>query len=185
MYYTGVGSRETPLEVMETMCRLAEWFDLCGFTLRSGGADGADTAFESGASGNSHIYLPWPGFNDRLVFRMSRPSLDAFRLAQSVHPNWDRLGSGARSLHARNCHQVLGDNLDAPSAFLVCWTSDGCSSDLNRSRSTGGTGTAIALASRSRVPVFNLQSPTTLSRLNAHVESLLLQAANDPTAAGA
>jgi hypothetical protein len=50
MYYTGIGSRITPLWVRKLMSAIAFelWAD--GFTLRSGHSPGADQAFEAGAS---------------------------------------------------------------------------------------------------------------------------------------
>lgn len=160
-FYTGVGSRETPEDILKAMRNIAEWLAMAGYVLRSGGADGADSAFEAGATraSQSHIYLPWPCFNGRSIgYRRSRPSPEAYAMAKTVHPAWDRLPAGARALHARNCHQVLGDDLVSPSDFVVCWTADGCDSEATRTRATGGTATAIVLASRSGIPVLNLRN---------------------------
>ncbi len=158
-FYTGVGSRATPPGVLAQMTTFASRLASLGFVLRSGAAEGADQAFEDGASGLAHIYTPWPGFNRRQQgsVRLVRPSAAAHQLAEQVHPAWFRLTQGARCLHARNCHQVLGDTLDTPSRLLICWTPDGCTAGAARTKHTGGTGTAIALASQHGVPVFNLQ----------------------------
>lgn len=174
MFYTGVGSRETPPDVLREMMRLADWFRLLGLTLRSGGAGGADTAFEMGALGQAHIYLPWRGFNGRQSGRKDTPSPAAFEMARTTHPNWARLSSGPRALHARNCHQVLGDNLDAPSHFLVCWSPDGCVDEARRTKQTGGTATAIILAARHAVPVFNLYRPEAAEAVAAFAEHVAL-----------
>jgi len=158
-YYTGVGSRETPARVLEQMSSLAAALAQAGFTLRSGGAEGADAAFEQGArtvaGAHMQIYLPWRGFNGNPspLYTVERRALD---VARRVHPAWHRLSPAARKLHARNCYQVLGLSFDVPSQFVVCWTSDGCESACTRSVKTGGTGTAIELAERHGVPVFNL-----------------------------
>lgn len=166
-FYTGVGSRETPPGVQRQMMELADWLRLLGYTLRSGGAGGADTAFEMGAMGRAHIYLPWQGFNGRYHSRRNSPSAQAYSLAATIHPAWNKLGPGPRSLHARNCHQVLGDKLDSPSAFLVCWTPDACTSEATRSKNTGGTATAIVLAERNAIPVFNLRDAQATSALDS------------------
>lgn len=173
-FYTGVGSRETPPEVLRQMMTLADWLRLLGYTLRSGGAGGADTAFEMGAYGNAHVYLPWGGFNGRYRCRKDSPSREAYTMAQTVHPAWSRLSGGPRALHARNCHQVLGDSLDAPSDFLVCWTPDGCTSEATRMKNTGGTATAIVLADRHAIPVFNLFDPTAIAAAERFAVSKLL-----------
>lgn len=167
LFYTGVGSRETPEIVLRQMRELATRLSLFGYTLRSGGADGADTAFERGVmNGSPHIYLPWRGFNGHSHAHRDSPAREAYVMAASVHPAWHRLQAGARALHARNCHQVLGDDLATPSRFLICWTQDGCEREEERTKDTGGTATAIVLACRHGVPVFNLRNPGAEAALN-------------------
>lgn len=46
MTYAGIGSRETPMEVLELMTKASAWLGAKGYTLQSGGAIGADMAFE-------------------------------------------------------------------------------------------------------------------------------------------
>lgn len=173
--YTGVGSRETPPWALALTRELALALASAGWTLRSGGADGADSAFADGArmagAPEPEIYLPWPGFNGQDSVYTS-PSPAAMALAQQVHPAWDRLSGAARKLHARNCHQVLGWQLDAPSHFLVCWTADGCESAAERTMRTGGTATAIVLAERHAVPRYNLAREGSRRALREHLQSL-------------
>lgn len=165
--YTGVGSRTTPPAVQSMMTTIATRMARDGYTLRSGGADGADSAFERGAAaggGQAEIYLPWAGFNGH-AHGIVRLSLEAEALARSTHPAWSRLSPAARRLHTRNANQVLGLDLRTPAAFVVCWTPDGCTSAATRTARTGGTATAILIAERYAVPVFNLQHPDTEHRL--------------------
>jgi len=84
---------------------------------------------------------------------------EAMMIAMRHHPAWSSLTDGARKLHARNVYQVIGMEINNPhpSEFLICWTPDGCVSRETRSRETGGTGTAIAVAQTYGVPVLNLQ----------------------------
>lgn len=168
-YYAGIGSRETPAEVLAIMTALAQALAGAGWVLRSGGADGADSAFEQGAqaaNGRKDIYLPWRGFNNNSS-SLFEADKDAYALAATVHPAWDQLGAGPRALHSRNCYQVLGRTLDTPVEFTVCWTPDGCENEKSRKRTTGGTGTAIVLSERNGVPVFNLRNDSSRERLNA------------------
>lgn len=166
LYYTGVGSRKTPTSVLDDMARLAEQLAPL-LTLRTGAAEGADAAFEKGcleAKGPADIFLPWQGYNghpSRLYEGCSR----SLNLASTLHPAWDDLSDGAKKLHARNCYQVLGKTLDTPSEFLVCWTPDGCESAKTRRKNTGGTATAIVLAERNGIPVFNLANDDARRRL--------------------
>ena len=172
--YAGIGSRETPEAMSQLMRKLAKYLAEIGWTLRSGAADGADSAFEAGAvegNGFCEIYLPWKGFNRH---RSSRYVIsdEARALAKSVHPVWDELSEGPKQLHARNCYQVMGRSLAEPVKFVVCWTADGCESEESRTRNTGGTGTAIAIASRLNIPVFNLRNEDALDRLSELVGGL-------------
>jgi len=178
-FYTGVGSRDTPEEVLSVMRTLAKCLARAGYTLRSGGAEGADAAFESGAQevpqAKMQIYLPWRGFNGNgsPLYTVDR---NAMAIARSLHPAWHRLTPAAQKLHARNCYQVLGLSLDTASRFLICWTPDGCESSRTRSVRTGGTATAIALAERHGVPVFNLARPGRESALAAKLQELAIPA---------
>ena len=70
MKYAGIGSRETPVPILVDMRSLAQDLAAGGWTLRTGGADGADIAFETGhRSGGGadalEVYLPWNGYNGR------------------------------------------------------------------------------------------------------------------------
>jgi hypothetical protein len=166
--YTGVGSRETPGPILATMSDIAEALARAGYILRSGAADGADHAFEIGAqrvpAGSLEIYLPWKGFNGSTSLRYVVTEA-ALALAETVHPHWAQLKDPVRKLHARNCYQVLGETLLRPAEFLICWTPDGCESELKRTRSTGGTATAIVLAQRNNIPIFNLQRKDSQARI--------------------
>ena len=151
--YTGVGSRSTPDDVLELMTALAVDLRAIGYTLRSGGAEGADTAFGAGAKHQAHIFLPWANFGTvepgalAITFAQAIDP-DVTAIARGVHPAWNNLTDGPRKLHARNVRQVLGVSLKEPSDFLLCWTPEG--------RDLGGTATAIRLAHQRAVPVYNL-----------------------------
>lgn len=161
--YTGIGSRETPADVLEKMTEIAQTLSVQSFVLRSGGADGADKAFEDGAL-KKEIYLPWPGFNGNQS-RLSVISEKAKKIAAEHHPAWNKLKESIQKLHARNTYQILGYDLVLPSDFVLCWTPDGCESQKTRTFKTGGTGTAISLASSFNIPVFNLKNQDAYQRL--------------------
>ncbi len=156
--YTGVGSRSTPPTILKEMYHIAYQLAIAGWTLRSGGANGADTAFERGcdcARGSMEIYLPWKAFNNN-TSPLYHPSEQAMSIAADIHRGWKYLQQPARLLMARNVHQVLGEDLNSQSKFLLCYTKDGCTSYEQYSRNTGGTGLAIAAASLLNIPVFNM-----------------------------
>ena len=70
------------------------------------------------------------------------------RIASEVHPAWDRCNEWARGMHSRNCHQILGYDLQSPVDAVICWTPYG--------KIQGGTATAIRIALKYNIPVFNL-----------------------------
>lgn len=162
MFYTGVGSRRTPETIQYLMANAAVCLGSSGFILRSGGADGADAAFEHGVRHgqlSAEIYRP---INSRRelgwITQYPQDLWDkAMSMAASSHPAWDRCSPYARALHARNAFQVMGQDLQSPSDFMLCWTPDGATTRQDTSVATGGTGTAIRIACMNQVRVFNLQ----------------------------
>ena len=150
-FYTGVGSRKTPPDVLALMSRIARKAAQSGYVLRSGGADGADKAFESGCDmvrGPKEIYYA------------KQATVEAMAIAAKFHPAWHACTEYARKLHGRNAFQVLGITLDKPSDRFICWTPDGCVTHAQRSRATGGTGTAISIADAYGIAVCNLAIAT-------------------------
>lgn len=148
--YAGVGSRSCPEDVIEEIKKLAQLLAEKDWLLRSGGADGADLAFEIGCdnvNGKKEIFLPWKSFN-KSISTLYNPTQQAFDTAATIHPVWDKLSYGAKKLHARNVHQVLGINVDEPADLLICWTPNG--------KIQGGTATAINLAIKYNIRVINL-----------------------------
>lgn len=176
--YAGIGSRQTPPAILEIMREIAVYMYERDYVLRSGGADGADTAFEGGhdmALGKrvlestcdnltfdptrdltkKEVYLPWANFNGRKNSNhgmIYTPSLDnwseALRMIEKIHPNPEALTRGSRALHARNCYQILGKSLNDPVSVVFCWT--------DPSYKTGGTRTAVMLAKEWSIPIWNL-----------------------------
>lgn len=157
--FTGIGSRSTPYNALVNIEIIGQILGWKGWILRSGGADGADLAFEKGAikvEGPREIYLPWPSFNqyNRILIGEDRqydimsPSIEAFQLTSLYHPNWDNLSRGVKCIHARNAHQVLGRDLKTPSNVVICWTEGG--------KKIGGTAQAMRIAEDYDIPIVNL-----------------------------
>lgn len=139
LIYAGIGSRETPQSICKRMTIIAHQLWVKGYLLYSGGAIGADTAFENGSNGRNRIWLP------------KDVTDEAIDLAKRFHPKWDDLGPKGKLLIARNGFQVLGPNLKTPVKFIVCWTKDG--------KASGGTGQALRIANAFGIKVYNLHNP--------------------------
>lgn len=185
-FYTGIGSRETPKEIRERFTVLAGILAAQGWTLRSGGAPGADTAFEEGAPENMRrIYLPWSGFSDRVHGQKGwvDPSRavpkhiyqQAVDLASRLHPGWHNLKPAVKKLMTRNVFQVLGDDLNAPSPFLWCWAPLPVFKQDRIVDVNGGTGQAVRLAAQRGVRVYNAAHLPHLQILDAYIEKFQVE----------
>lgn len=150
--YTGVGSRQTPADICKLMTKIASRLEKKNYTLRSGGAVGADSAFEKGVEKLKEIYFA----NDATE--------EAMKIASSFHPAWHRCKDYVRKLHARNVFQVLGKDLKTPSDFLICWTPEGSGS--------GGTGQAIRIATHYQIPIYDMGIPEVERKLRWHFRLL-------------
>ncbi|UKL14738.1 DprA-like DNA processing chain A [Stenotrophomonas phage C121] len=150
--------------MLEEMVNLAHHLALKGYTLRSGGADGADSAFEYGCdqgNGTKEIFIPWNGFsgrfmNERGIVVFNDPCHE--KIASQFHPNWGACSKGAKALHTRNVAQILGESVSSKHTdFVVCWTKNGSGA--------GGTGQAIRIARAHSIPVFDLGNEENYNKL--------------------
>lgn len=164
--YAGVGSRETPPDVLAKMEAVGRILAAKGLILRSGGAIGADSAFERGsdaAGGKKEIFIAWQKIsNDRKAAKVPGADKDIVgydaedeRIASAViaalrtRP-WAERGPGDKALQSRNVRQVLGLRKDSPVGAVLAYTKDGLLK--------GGTATAIQIAVDRGIPVVNLGS---------------------------
>lgn len=170
-HYAGIGSRETPPEILPLMTEIAGLMEDRGWMLRSGGASGADSAFEAGVKNpeRMEIYLPSPYFNkksSRNIGFIDAPQLASFSRALKTvdlfHPAPGKLGDFARKLMARNAMQVLGSSLEDPSDLVIAWTKDG--------KMVGGTSQALRMARHYKIPVLNLGEEEVEARVRGWVE---------------
>lgn len=171
---TGIGSRETPEEEMGLLTKVGAAVEARNGRGRTGGAGGADLAFERGFKDprNVDVIVPWKGFlpkgwtqrdvnnflgRDRIESGPGAPVMlswdkarEAENMAEKYHPAWDKCSRGARALHSRNMPQVLGLQLNKPTDAIVCWTVDG--------KATGGTGQALRIGADLNIPIGNLKN---------------------------
>lgn len=153
MTYAGVGSRETPKEILAEMASLAKELEELGYTLNTGDAQGADKAFRDNTK-KKNVFAP----------KDATPT--TMKIAEEIHPAWDKLNDFGRKLQARNTNQIFGANLKTPVDFVIAWTKDGLENYDMRSIESGGTGQAIDMASRKGIPVINLANPDWREKLD-------------------
>ena len=164
--YTGIGSRKTPKDILVVMTSLANKLSKKGCVLRSGGASGADTAFEEGAGSAKAIFLPWDGFNNRsenlIDTFVTGNDKEARKIAQRFHPAWNKCNASAKKFHTRNVHQILGFDLESPAEFVICWTP--------YADKSGGTGQAIRIAEEYNIPIYDLGDESTLKNIKSTIK---------------
>lgn len=158
LYYAGVGSRETPDDVLLLMIRLGRTLADLGYTLSSGDAIGADRAFWYGATLSPRhrevgcrIYLHKNGyqgrFNDPANGFLVAPQFTetwekAQALASAARGGFYGLGPGGIALHTRNVFQVYGHTLRAKVKSIYYWAEP----KGKQERVGGGTNTALQIA---------------------------------------
>jgi predicted NAD-dependent protein-ADP-ribosyltransferase YbiA (DUF1768 family)/O-acetyl-ADP-ribose deacetylase (regulator of RNase III) len=163
-WYAGVGtrgiSRHEPLYRLATMT--ANRLERLGYGLRSGAADGADSAFQNGVTNSlaMQIFRPEGEANRSMppgyYVITGDKAREAERIALRLHPAPEVLRrqdqTYARELHTRNMFQVDGPELDKPAAFLlaIARTID------DNGVPQGGTRTAWLRAQEEGIPCYNL-----------------------------
>lgn len=157
--YAGVGARKTPKDILELMTGFAIELAKRGFLLRSGNCDGADAAFAEGANSINpklvELHLPWKKYHNERIIDGNTIKVTGFKeeireFSSQHHPNWEGCNKLVRALHARNATIILGEKLDDPVDFCICWTPD--------SSTFGGTGQAIRICDAFSIPIINLSS---------------------------
>ena len=178
-YYTGIGSRSLDPALQETIEKISLFLYKKGFILRSGGADGSDTAFEKPLvpfmkeKQVAEIILPWNNFSGRWhdcknYFTFGnfdkKLQIKATKIAETIHPAWSMCSDGAKTLHSRNIFQLMGLDLKTPSKFVVAWTEG--------AEEKGGTRTCLVLAKQKKIPIYNIADSKQLDKLREFCKTL-------------
>lgn len=162
-YITIVGSRKTPIEIVNIYKQIFSCFDKNEFIFRSGNALGFDQVISDFPTANKEIYLPYKTFGPKLnIFENTyvpktqfNNYQDAVNLVRKLHPNKNLSDMNMQYL-ARDVYQVLGKDLNTPSDIVYCWTEDGVNNVSNITFKTGGTAMVIRVAEVYKIPVINL-----------------------------
>ncbi len=162
MNYAGIGSRQTPTDIIRIMEDIGTLMAIDDHVCNTGAALGADQAFANGANkvrGPIKLSLPWGNYEAAWVNTLHNKNVTVFhdkthtKAAESVHkyhPGAARLTQGTFKLHARNYLIIEGCKL------IICWTPEG--------KISGGTGQALRLSQDMGIPVMNLGNPEILER---------------------
>ena len=165
--YVGTGNKEAPSEILVQMKRLTKELECFGFTLRTGGMEGPDEAFESVAT-NIELHLPWKDFNNKASkFTFNTP--EANGVAKMHHPAYDGLKPFIQAFLAKNARLVMGKDMKSRAMFVICWSEDGAETTSEKTSRTGNVGHIIAIACSSKIPVFNLGKRDAEERLKKYL----------------
>lgn len=165
MIYAGIGPRKTPEVICQQMTLAAQNLAKLNYTLRSGGAKGADQAFEYGCSNAN---------GQKEIFYAQDATREARLFASSYHPRWEFVAPFARDLLARNIFILLGKDFLTPVDFVLTWHLD---------ETKGGTGYTLRVAREHKIPIFNLATMDneTISNEILEITQRLTHETLDPT----
>lgn len=171
-YATIIGSRNITKTEFQTLKEIAEFLHNKDFILRSGGADGADSSIMH--LKNIEVFIPWKGFNkitNGIVLNQRNLNI-AKKAIKVIHPAYDKLSHGALKLHCRNVQQVWGEDLEDPTATSIVVF---CADEDIFNNVSGGTRTAVEIARRKKIPVYNIRqnSEKSVSEMIEDIQGIL------------
>lgn len=176
--YTGIGSRDTPEEIIFLMKKLGFLLAKKNFILRSGGAKGADYAFEQGcdlAGGKKEIFVPWKGFGKKHGRNPLETDISfipdlakkAFRELLEVYQDFNiNSEKYIWALMERNMCQIMGSDMKTPTSGVICWTPNG--------EEVGGTRWAIRFAKKNNIRIYNLAEEKEREKIESLVKEVSL-----------
>ena len=171
LIYVGIGPRAAG-ETVFAMCKtFAIAMAEMKWTLRSGGAEGMDEAFEAGCDsvqGTKEIYVPEAGFRNRInrtdkVVHTLDKHIEAIRQVAPLFPTWDKLGTTTQMFLVRNVFALYGEKLNKPANLVVTW---------NQYEGTGSFH-LLQMAKSSGIPAFNLAEPGQMEAVEELVYQLM------------
>lgn len=168
-FWTGVGSRSITQEEQELAVYVAETITRhFGMVLRSGAAEGADTAFQKGVCNVDpkycQIWTPWNSFRPKEqhvgfpscsyitpTTEMFEKSRKAF-IDTGIIPWFDNMKQGAQKLHGRNFYQVAGKHGEPLSRICIYIADEDANGEVK-----GGTRSAVLVSRHYDIPTYNLR----------------------------
>lgn len=163
---TLIGSREPPERIANIAVKIGRALNARGIKGYSGGAPGMDNQFMlEYAPDNRVIIIPENGFNG--LYANGRDIIDfaeldthrAADIARDVAAHFDGQSEWTQRRYARNTYQVLREDLNSPTDFVLFWAEE------KGMKVQGGTAIAYRVARRYGVPTFNLWNESVLEEV--------------------
>lgn len=154
MHYAGIGNRKTPQACLDFMVKIGRVCSKKDLVLRSGGAVGADLAFEQGCDLEGGMKEIWKPKSQYIVeHEWAIEKAKAVCWEYPLH----KMKPYTRSLIIRNMYQIFGDDPEnlKPVKFVVFY----CVGDpLMQGKLSGGTRYAVRAAHNYNIPHYNLRT---------------------------
>ena len=151
MLYAGIGSREVSQDMFRFLSSIGMKMATNEHTLRSGGAIGSDTAFETGhlqvTKHNIEIFRPDDISVVKYLEIANSNKMSLLYNACFEYP-FDAMKYWTQQLLMRNLLTIIGHNLSTYVDGVICYTRDG--------QEIGGTRYAIRIAKQLNIPVLNV-----------------------------
>lgn len=163
---TLIGSRNPPERIAKLAVKIGRALSSKGITGYSGGAPGMDNQFMLDYSPDQRvIIIPENGFNG--LYANGKDIIDfaeldthrAADIARDVAAHFDGQSEWTQRRYARNTYQVLREDLQSPTDFVLFWAEE------KGMRVQGGTAIAYRVARRYGVPTFNLWNEAVLEEV--------------------
>lgn len=158
MTYAGIGSRETPNEILAIIADLSAELEIKGYTVNTGDAKGADQIFRVNTKKKNVFVAKDATDQTRIIAKEIHPAPEAIDKMEKSDYVW--------GLMARNTNQVFGRDLNTPVDFVLFWAEE----TKDPLRPKGGTGQAVEMARRKGIPTINLANPNWRDQLDMVLE---------------
>jgi hypothetical protein len=168
MPYVACGNRDMPAAILATIVGYIKQLDARGYTLRTGGREGPEDAYDRLPLIRKETHLPWKGFMDK-DSKFTYTSESARILAAKFHPSFDGVKPVIQTFLATDLRLIMGKELRSPALFLITWSEDGAESTSEKTARTGNAAQFVSVASQLKIPIFNFGKPGTEARLQQYL----------------
>jgi hypothetical protein len=173
--YVGIGSRNAPRNIVNTMYQLSVRFAELNYTLRTLNNSEVDKAFQDGSiagNGDFSVHVPWIDSSQEKNPLHFPPTSDAFAHCDRMDPCFERYHPQTQAIKARLANLLFGLDTEIKADFIVCWSPDGAEDIHQLTKSTGEIHGVLELKPTFTMPVFNFAKPDAMKRLTLLISKL-------------
>lgn len=158
-----------PPEIKNKAAEVAHLLEAAHFTLRTDTVGELTKIFEPILT-RKEEYLAWKDFNNK-TSKFSFNTESSKILAEQFAPRFPEMKKPVQAFMCRNVRAILGQTVKSPIHLAIVWSADGAQHIRERTPQSVFISHPLAIASSLRVPIFNLQRPDCIARLNQFLVS--------------